>query len=348
MLITYFRSSSYNAHSSCEQDWFMQYNLGWKGSSGLAASKGTIAHKILEILAIIKKGQQDGLAVVEDKIVGVVPTEGYNLSDISDKVFGHYSSQETQHNWSEKDLKECKKWVGMAMDLNGGMFNPLQRHIVAPEIHFDFPILKDWARYSYNINGEAIEGHLSLKGTVDLVTQIGEGVYEVIDWKTGAYRKDWATGKVKEHEDFQKDPQLMFYYYALSNVFPEIEQIMLTIYFIRAGGPYSVIFTKDDLPKVEDMLRKKFEAIKKQQMPKLTKTWKCSKTCYFGKNTFEGTGIKPIREFRSGQVTRKGELMTMCEQVNFENQRKGLDRVMKEYKNPTHNISDYKAPGEAE
>lgn len=348
MLITYFRSSSYNAHNDCPQRYFLEYCLGWKGESGLKADKGTISHKILEVLAHIKLGQQKGLKSIEDDIAGKISTKTYNVEKIAEKVYGHYVKQLPHHAWAKCDFTDCLEWVNMARRFKDGMFCPLQRDIVAPELHFDFAIDKPWANYKYNMpDGTVLNGQLALKGTVDLITNVGDGIYEVIDWKTGAYRKDWATGKVKEHEDFQKDPQLMFYFYALSNVYPEIEQLMLTVFYIRAGGPYTVCFTKNDIPVVEKMLQDKFDYIRKTQAPQLNKSWKCSKMCPFGKSTFAGTHIKPIQEFRNGQVIQKGQLMTQCEQVKFEIERKGIDRVTKEYAAADHHVSNYKAPGEA-
>ena len=55
IIVTYFRSSSYNTHSMCEQQYFLEYVLGYRGPSGQKADKGTIVHKVLEILAVIKK-----------------------------------------------------------------------------------------------------------------------------------------------------------------------------------------------------------------------------------------------------------------------------------------------------
>ena len=75
MIVTYFRSSSYNTHSLCEQQYFLEYVLGWRGVSGLKASKGTVVHKVLEILAIIKQSQQDDTNPVVDDIVGSINIE---------------------------------------------------------------------------------------------------------------------------------------------------------------------------------------------------------------------------------------------------------------------------------
>jgi hypothetical protein len=94
------------------------------------------------------------------------------------------------------------------------------------------------------------------------------------------------------------------------------------------------------------MLRKKFEIIKACKVPKLNKTWKCTKFCHHGKNTFEGTNVKPIIEFRDGQVCAKGQTMTQCEQLKFEVERKGIDRVTKEYSAEGFSLSNYANPGE--
>ncbi len=306
-------------------------------------------HKVLEVLAVIKKGEQDGLKQVEDDHVGLINVgDPIDFDVLTEKVFGHYTAQVSHHNWNEKDLKECQKLVNMAVSLNDGMFSPLRREIVAPEMHFDFKIEQDWAKYSYDMpDGVRLDGHLAMKGTVDLITKVDDGLYEIVDWKTGK-RLNWATGEEKTYDKLQEDPQLRMYHYAASKMFPEIDQIIITIFYIADGGPFSICYTKDDLPKTEEMLRKKFDTIKKVQVPKLTRSWKCTKLCPFGKSTFEGTHIKPIQEFRRGQVTKVGDYMTQCEQIKFEIQRKGMERVTKEYSAPGHDIGFYKAPGTIE
>ena len=72
MLVTYVRSSSYNNYDFCQMQYFLTYNLGWRGSSGKRADMGTMAHKVMEILAGLKKFQQDNprkkwLEIVDDK-----------------------------------------------------------------------------------------------------------------------------------------------------------------------------------------------------------------------------------------------------------------------------------------
>jgi hypothetical protein len=347
MIVTYFRSSSYNTHSLCEQQYFLEYVLGWRGESGLKASKGTVVHKVLEILAIIKKSQQDNISVVVDDIVGSINIKSYNLDSIIQKVYDHYSTAEAFHKWTPKDYKDCHAWVYKAIEFNNGMFDPRNRHILCPEQHFDIEIKKPWSAYSYDAPEGKLEGNLAIKGTIDLITLVNDNTIEIIDWKTGR-RLDWATGKEKTQEKLQVDPQLRIYYYAISHLYPHIENIIFSIYFINDGGPFSVCFDKSDLSKTEDMLREKFQIVKNSRKPQLHKSWMCTKLCHFGKTTFDNTHIDPQIEYRENQVCSIGSTMTKCEQIKHDINLNGMDVVVDQYKNRNHSFGKYKAPGTTE
>lgn len=331
----------------CEQQYFLEYVLGWRGPSGQKADKGTIVHKILEILAVIKKHSQDGKNVFIDDVIGEINCSNYSLDNIINQVYSYYSNKFNHHKWSSKDLKDCKEWSYKALQFNNGMFDPRNREILSPEQHFDFTINKQWAEYNYSTPDGEIKGSLALKGTIDLITKIDDKTLEIIDWKTGK-RLDWATGEEKTHEKLQKDPQLMIYHYAISNIFPEYEHVIFTIYFINDGGPFSVLFDKSDLSATEYMLKNKFETIKKTKKPKLSKTWMCNRLCHFGKTTFENTCISPIVEYRNNQNCQKDSMMTKCEQVKHDIELYGINEVTNLYKHPNHTIGKYKAPGSAE
>ena len=208
--VPYFRSSSYNCNDFCEQQYFGDYVLGWSGPSNMAADRGTIIHKVLEILANVKLANQAGKKIFHDKEVGTKVGMDCDIAKLTEKVFGYYVECErcSHHNWSEKDYKECLKLTNKALDYNDGMFDPRKRDVFAAEPHFDFEIQQPWAMWEH----EGKSGFLAIKGTIDLVTTIDEGVLEVIDWKSGRYRKNWATGEEKGYEQFRKDPQLMMYY----------------------------------------------------------------------------------------------------------------------------------------
>lgn len=344
MIITYFRSSSYNTHSLCEQQYFLEYVLGWRGPSGQKADKGTIVHKILEILAFIKKAEQDSTILIEDDIIGRVDIHNYDLDKIIDSVYEYYVAQTQHHKWTQKDLSDCRAWVNKAISFNNGMFDPRNRNIICPERHFDFEINRQWAKYSFETPNGPMSGNLAIKGTIDLVTSLTPNTIEVIDWKTGR-RLDWATGKEKTQEKLEQDPQLRIYHYAISHLYPEIEHIIFSIYFINDGGPFSVCFDKSHLLETENMLRNKFELIKSTKKPRLHKSWMCNKLCHFGKTTFENTHMFPMIEYRDNQACQKNNFMTKCEQIKHEVELHGIDQVTKEYQNLNHSIGHYKAPG---
>ena len=329
----------------CEQQYFMEYVLGWRGPSGQKADKGTITHKVLEILAIIKKAKQDHQKAIDDDVIGKLDVDNYNLNVIIEKVYKYYTEKADHHKWSVKDYKDCHSWVYKAIEFNNGMFDPRNRQILMPEQHFDFEIKKPWSKYSYSLpDGSTIDGNLAMKGTIDLITLLDDDTIEVIDWKTGK-RLDWATGQEKTQEKLENDPQLRIYHYAIKHLYPKIKHIIFSIYFINDGGPFSICFNDSDIPKTEDMLREKFNIIKNSKKPKLHKSWMCNKLCHFGKTTFENTGIEPTVEYRDDQLCQKNTTMTKCEQVKHDLDLYGIDTTMLLYKNPKHSFGSYKAPG---
>lgn len=329
----------------CEQQYFIEYVLGWRGPSGQKADKGTITHKVLEILAIIKKAQQDGIDIVTDDVMGKIDINNYNLNTIIEKVYKYYTEKATHHKWSVKDYKDCHSWVYKAIEFNNGMFDPRNRNILEPEQHFDFEIRKPWAKYKYTLDdGSKLEGYLALKGTIDLITKVNDDTIEIVDWKTGR-RLDWATGQEKTQEKLEKDPQLRIYHYAIKNLYPQIKHIIFSIYFINDGGPFSICFSDDDIGPTEDMLRSKFEVVKNTNKPRLNKSWMCSKLCHFGKTTFDNSIVSPITEYRDGMVCSNGSTMTKCEQIKHDLDLYGIDTAMTLYKHPNHTFGSYKAPG---
>jgi hypothetical protein len=228
------------------------------------------------------------------------------------------------------------------------MFDPRNRNIFSSEGHFDIQIDKEWANYEYDLPEGKIKGKLGIKGTIDLIVRENKDTLEIIDLKTGK-RKDWATGEEKTLAKLYKDPQLRIYHYAISKMYPQYEHIIVTINFINDGGPFSVCFSKDDLAETEDMLRVKFETIKRCKKPKLSKSWRCKKFCYFGKNTFVGhPTILPIIEYRDGQVCENGSPMTMCEQIRHDINLMGMNDTIKKYQPKDYSVAHYKAPGTIE
>ena len=228
-------------------------------------------------------------------------------------------------------MKFCKGLVDDALKYNDGQFDPRKRNVVASEPQFDIAIEEDWAKYEYKMpDGKLVEGRLAIKGTIDLVTEVDEGVIEVIDWKTGR-RLNWATGEEKTYEKLLEDPQLLLYNYAISKLFPEYKQAIMSIYYIRDGGPFSMCFDKSDQDKFLEMLEKRFKQIQRNDFPQPISrnrtNFKCTKLCHFYKNKWPGTNI------------------SMCEHVEEHLKAFGEEDTVQRCTRDGHNIGYYEAPG---
>ena len=339
MIVTYIRSSSYNNYDYCQMQYFITYALGHQSTSGKKAQLGTIVHKVMECLGSCKKklqeGKKTGLSITDDGIVDIefssrsLYTKKF-VKELLDRSYEYYT-KDCVHNYTGADMKFCKKLVDDALTYNDGQFDPRNRNVVASEPQFDIPIEEEWAKYKYKMpNGEMVEGQLAIKGTIDLVTQVGDDVIEVVDWKTGR-RLNWATGEEKTYEKLLDDPQLLLYNYAISKLFPEYEQAIMTIYYIRDGGPFSMCFDKSDQEKFLGMLEKRIKQIKQNEFPKPISQkrshFKCTKLCHFYKNNWPGTNI------------------SMCEHVEEHLKAFGHDDTVERCTREGFEIGYYEAPG---
>lgn len=144
-------------------------------------------------------------------------------------------------------------------------------------------------------------------------------------------RKDWATGKVKEYSDFQKDNQLMLYYYAIKKLYPN-KNVIFTIYWARDGGPFTLCFDESDMLKVEDNLKEKTEYIWNCTSPKMLHSkqsdFRCYRLCHYCKNNWPGTSIN------------------ICNYVNQHIKKNGIQNTTDELMLTGFNPGIYRAPGE--
>jgi hypothetical protein len=339
VIITFFRSSSFNNFDICQQQYFLTYCLGLPQPSGKKAEIGTIVHKVLEGLAIGKLACQDGIGGgVHDKILGTLEVEpnGWNkekyLLDLVERSFNYYQPKSV-HKWWPRDRRKCDELVFKALEQGNGMFDPRKRTIIAAEPHFDIELPYEWAHYKWVLPDDTtIEGQLRLKGTVDLVLDGGDNLYEINDWKTGQ-RKNWATDEEKDYWALNKDPQLSIYHYALSDMFPDIKYWAATMNYIDHGGPYTCAYTEDDKVRTLDMLRKQFEKIKRCMRPSLRKgkdRWFCNRVCHYGKNDHS--------ESKCGN--------SICWHIHQKLRQGGIQNVMAEETHPGFVIGTYDSPGE--
>ncbi len=305
MIVTYIRSSSYNNYDYCQMQYFITYVLGHRSVSGKKAQLGTIVHKCLEVLASCTKELQekpDGKRLsIQDDAIGKVNFTPAKLKtkkfvmDVLDRSYEYYTSTcEAKHKYAGADKKFCITQTNNALDYNDGQFDPRKRNIVDTEPQFDIAIDAPWAKFKYEVDGETFEGQLAIKGTIDLVTEVDDGIIEVVDWKTGQ-RKNWATGEKKTYEKLLEDPQLLLYNYAISELYKDYDQAIMTIFYTRDGGPFSMCFDDTDKEKFLGMLKGRFEQIKHNEYPRCCSknrtSFKCTRLCDFHKKKWPGTNI---------------------------------------------------------
>lgn len=268
-----------------------------------------------------------------------LPPNSYRLGcdlveDITQKAYDAYHVK--CDGWQPVDLKDIRNFVWLALEYRDGTFDPRKRKIVAPEQPFAFEIKEDWAKidYVHPVTGETKNGYLGLKGTMDLITCIDKDVYEIIDWKSGQ-RKDWASGDKKDYTKLSKDFQLKLYHYAASKVFPNIKEIIVSIFFMRDGGPYSLYFGPESLKETEDILKSRFEEIKAATLPKMCdptqRDFKCQRICDY-----------------YNMPSPDGKAKNFCKYAHNYVKLHGIDKATKDLTHKNHDINHYAAPGDLE
>lgn len=282
----------------------------------------------MELLALIKKGQQDKKEFIEEDGIGQISTKDFDLKLLFDKAF-IYNQKKSIHNFTDGEIEECWEWCQKAMNFKGGAYNPLNLEIVDAEKSFDVTFDDSWAAYDFAFGGEQYTGQLGIKGNIDIITRDEDGLIQMLDYKTGKC-KNWVTGKEKTYKDFLKDPQLLIYFYALSQAYPD-DEILVTVYYINHGGPFTVAFDRSKLPEIKEMLRKRFEEIKRTKIPKLLSynrtDYKCKNMCGASKQIHPDSG------------------KCLCEHFRDKIKEKGLNYVLENDKIPSFRLSDYGSGG---
>jgi len=502
MIVVYFRSSLLGSWDFCQHKTYISYVLGHLEEANAKAVLGTMTHKVLELLALCKKRDQEkGKDDIVDECGLSLPHnfdiwKPSNIKMLCDASFDYYSNK-SKKEFSKKDRASIEEWINIVFNHKNGAYDPRKRNIFEAEKHFDLELKKSWASYEYMLNQEKFSTNLRIKGTIDLITSVGNDTIEVIDWKglpietklptptgfttmgeikigdtvfdqygkkcnvvgksqvkvkdcfkitfddktsvvcdnehlwklsdgtvkpitelsindtinivktldvnnqelltdpynigchqthtiigkllmvlptintnkvrtivsiepspacetqcisvnspdntylctenfipthnTGASRKNWATGKIKEYEDFCKDTQLMFYYYALRQLYPN-KNILFTINFIRCGGPYTLCFDDEDMVKLEKFIEQRATEMWNTNQPKLLSNkqtdFRCTRLCEYYKNNWPGTD------------------QNMCMFVHNHIKTHGIQNTTEQLMSNGFKIGTYNAPGE--
>lgn len=253
------------------------------------------------------------------------------------KSYDYYSTR-IEQDWKPSHLRDITNFVWMTLDFSVGkkvgIYDPRRSNVLAVEPHFDFELEEDWAKYKYEYKGETIEGQLSMKGTIDLVTQLDKDTIEVRDYKTGLrVQFDKDEDNVKTYEKLTTDTQLLLYNLAVRKMFPQYKHVICTIFFIRDGGPFSIPMDNEGcIDLIKEKIHKKFDQIRyevPEQRDPYHNDFRCKYMCPLFKNSFP-----------------KAPGVNCCTYLKKYIDKHGTDKAIANLSGPGHDISKYKAPGE--
>lgn len=289
-----------------------EYLFGFPGKSGAKALKGTIFHKAQELRAQASKAlraNQDRF--IDDNFGEVLCADATNIDWAHNAAFEYYVAKNQDLGLTAKDFKETRGWITDTLE-KYPEYDPMNLDIVQTEQFFDIEIDKPWSKFTGALKTGEVSGNLRIKGTMDLVIRHDEDTYELLDYKTGAYRSDFATGEEKTLSYLENDIQLLLYLIALDHIFPNKHWI-LTLFYIRNGGLFSVMGDSDMMERAWTMLEKMFKEISACESPTqfdpYNKDWRCKHLCPFSK----------VESHTRGQ--------TVCQYYKQKIDRKGLDAV---------------------
>ena len=144
-------------------------------------------------------------------------------------------------------------------------------------------------------------------------------------------RLDWATGEKKDYEKLMTDTQLLLYHYAIGKLYPMHRHALMTIFFCRDGGPFTLAFDEQDDKNFIKTLEKTFKEITINQSPKPVSrdrnNFKCEKLCHFYKTVWPGTD------------------KTMCHHVEQQLSTIGMEKTVATCSRPGFVIGKYQDPG---
>jgi len=156
---------------------------------------------------------------------------------------------------TNKDIGEfegCPKWeFGDAAWLierivDTPEYNPENKEVVDVERWFNFPIEHGGSK-------------VNIRGFIDLVSKIDDKTIEICDYKTGA---------IKYYKECSSDMQLRMYYLAARYLYPEYENVFVSMHYLKYKRPFVFAFGPEDEVETRQKLVNKFEEIKSDTFPR--------------------------------------------------------------------------------
>ena len=320
MLITSISPSAYNTYDGCPMQYYLSYNVKLRGPANKAADIGSCTHFILELIAQAKKNFQQDKFVVENKEYGNIyykDMESLDTNYIINNVYDKWSKKSEFSYDDKKDLPLITKMVNRVLDSDE---DPRKLKVISTEDFFSLPIEEPWAKLEDG-------SYFKINGIIDLVTEDDDKTIVAHDYKSGRY-VDFLTGEDYTYAKLSKNIQLHIYHYCMRRLYPQYDNYLCDINFIKNKGPHLYAFTKKDYAETENKLKARFREIRDVAIPVQKKSWKCKKFCYFSQYK---TKDAP-REFRNGQLDKRDEKMCICSEAHLLIMKKGIETATEELK----------------
>lgn len=318
MLCPYVRSSSLSQFKFCQMRYTFEYLFGMPGKSGAKALKGTIFHKAQELRAQASKAiKAKRKSFKDDNFDKVTVANAIDIDWCLDISFKYYIDQNPELELTAKDKEEIRKWIVDTLT-DYPHYDPLNLDIIQTEQRFDIEIKQPWAKYKGAVKGIEHEGNLAIRGTMDTIVRLDDHTYELVDYKTGGFRTDFATGEEKDLEYLKNDIQLLIYLIALKTLYPDKNWI-LTLFYIRVGGLFSVHGDDEMLERAYSKLEEMYTEISScnnpTQFDPKNKDWRCKHLCPFSKPDSATRGQSLCQHYK-GLIERKGMQIVQDSVIN--------------------------------
>jgi hypothetical protein len=166
----------------CPQKYLFTYLLGMKDKDNGKAMMGNVCHKNLELLGKQRIAQQNKKRSFIDEEFGKITFAKCSIEYFNEVSHAHYEKL-FPGIMPANSKKLTLEWTHLAVTKHDGEMNPLNQNVHAVEEFFEVEVPHDWAKYSYKIGDEVIEGRLGLKGTVDLIVKEDDVFFHIMDYK---------------------------------------------------------------------------------------------------------------------------------------------------------------------
>lgn len=308
--IAHVSASSIKTLNRCKFAYFLSYILRLPQDGNFKAEQGSMLHKVCEeygradkLIALRKKWLTESKDRKKDKkkrekwFKDIARLSKF--LDFEGRVYHYYRNTYMPWKFSkykevdklcgrcefyQKDLDQCQAINKQISDFEGcpreqmreslrlinnvfkqeGELNPLNRNILAFEKSFVI----------------TLENGATIKGFIDMITELNETTLAVDDWKFGAWQPPY--------DEAIRDVQLWIYAIAASILYPKYENFVCTLeypryYFSNSKSNYgtiTVVFSKEELEEGKQMIKDAWDYVKTGDLMERTPTWSCEYICY--------------------------------------------------------------------